>query len=39
MKNEVSALMDGEMFEDEAEVLFDQIKRDQKRIWIGQLTI
>ena len=28
MKNKVSALMDGEMFEDEAEVLFDQIKRD-----------
>jgi sigma-E factor negative regulatory protein RseA len=28
MKNEISALMDGEMFEDEAEVLFDQIKRD-----------
>ena len=30
MKNKVSALMDGEMFEDEADVLFDQIKRDQK---------
>jgi len=28
MKNKVSALMDGEMFEDEEEVLFDQIKRD-----------
>lgn len=28
MKNQISALMDGEMFEDEAEVLFDQIKRD-----------
>ncbi len=28
MKNKISALMDGEMFEDEAEVLFDQVKRD-----------
>lgn len=28
MKNEISALMDGEMFEDETEVLFDQIKLD-----------
>jgi len=28
MKNEISALMDGEMFEDDAEVLFDRIKRD-----------
>lgn len=26
MKHEISALMDGEMFEDEAEVLFDQIR-------------
>jgi sigma-E factor negative regulatory protein RseA len=28
MKNNISALMDGELFEDEAEVLFDQLKRD-----------
>ncbi|MDP2694681.1 MAG: sigma-E factor negative regulatory protein [Gallionella sp.] len=28
MKKEISALMDGELFEDEAENLFDQIKRD-----------
>lgn len=28
MKHEISALMDGELFEDEAEVLFDQVKRD-----------
>lgn len=28
MKHEISALMDGELFEDEADVLFDQIKRD-----------
>lgn len=28
MKHEISALMDGEVFEDEADVLFDQIKRD-----------
>ena len=28
MKHEISALMDGEMFEDETDVLFDQIKRD-----------
>lgn len=28
MKQEISALMDGELFEDEAEGLFDQIKRD-----------
>jgi len=28
MKHEISALMDGELFEDEAEVLFDQLKRD-----------
>jgi len=29
MKHEISALMDGELFEDEAEILFDQIKRDE----------
>jgi sigma-E factor negative regulatory protein RseA len=29
MKNEISALIDGELFEDEAEVVFDRIKRDQ----------
>lgn len=28
MKQEISALMDGELFEDEAEVLLDQLKRD-----------
>ena len=28
MNNKMSALMDGELFEDEADVLFDQIKRD-----------
>lgn len=28
MKNNISALMDGELFEDEAEILFDGIKRD-----------
>lgn len=28
MKNNISALMDGELFEDEAEALFDQLKRD-----------
>lgn len=28
MKNNISALMDGELFEDEAEVFFDTIKRD-----------
>ncbi len=28
MKQEISALMDGELFEDEAEDLFDRIKRD-----------
>lgn len=28
MKHNISALMDGELFEDEAEVLFDQLKRD-----------
>lgn len=28
MKHKISVLMDGELFEDEAEVLFDQIKRD-----------
>lgn len=28
MKQEISALMDGELFEDEAESLLDQIKRD-----------
>jgi sigma-E factor negative regulatory protein RseA len=28
MKKEISALMDGELFEDEADVLLDQIKRD-----------
>jgi len=28
MKKEISALMDGELFEDEAENLLDQIKRD-----------
>lgn len=28
MKHEISALMDGELFEDEAEILFGQIKRD-----------
>ena len=28
MKKEISALMDGELFEDEAEDLFDRIKRD-----------
>ena len=27
MKHEISALMDGELFEDEADVLYDQIKR------------
>jgi sigma-E factor negative regulatory protein RseA len=30
MKHEISALMDGEVFEDEADVLFDQIIRDPK---------
>ncbi|MBK9160590.1 MAG: sigma-E factor negative regulatory protein [Nitrosomonadales bacterium] len=29
MKQEISALMDGELFEDEADTLLDQIKRDQ----------
>lgn len=35
MKHEISALMDGEVFEDEADVLFDQIKRnpDAHRDW------
>lgn len=28
MKKEISALMDGELFEDEADGLFDQLKRD-----------
>lgn len=28
MKQDISALMDGELFEDEAEILFDQLKRD-----------
>ena len=28
MNNKMSALMDGELFEDEADILFDQIKRD-----------
>lgn len=28
MKHEISALMDGELFEDEAEVIFDQLKQD-----------
>jgi sigma-E factor negative regulatory protein RseA len=28
MKKEISALIDGELFEDEAEVVFDRIKRD-----------
>ena len=28
MKQDISALMDGELFEDGAEVLFDQLKRD-----------
>jgi sigma-E factor negative regulatory protein RseA len=28
MKHEISALMDGEIFEDESDILFDQIKRD-----------
>lgn len=28
MKQEISALMDGELFEDEAEGLFDRVKRD-----------
>jgi sigma-E factor negative regulatory protein RseA len=30
MKHEISALMDGEVFEDEAGVLLDQIKRDPR---------
>lgn len=29
MKHEISALMDGELFEDEAEILIGQIKRDK----------
>ncbi len=28
MKNQISALMDGELFEDEADILLDQVKRD-----------
>ena len=28
MKNNISTLMDGELFEDEAEALFDEVKRD-----------
>lgn len=28
MKNNISTLMDGELFEDEAEALFDELKRD-----------
>ena len=28
MKQDISVLMDGELFEDEAEILFDQLKRD-----------
>lgn len=28
MKHEISALIDGELFEDEAEILFDRIKRE-----------
>ncbi len=28
MKHEISALMDGELFEDEVEILFDQLKHD-----------
>ena len=28
MKHEISALMDGELFEDEADILLDRIKRD-----------
>ena len=39
MKHEISALMDGELFEDEAEILFDQIKREKIPIGIGRLTI
>ena len=30
MKNNISALMDGELFEDEAEALFDGLKRDSE---------
>lgn len=30
MKHQISALMDGELFEDETDVLFDQIKRDSQ---------
>lgn len=35
MKQEISALMDGEMFEDEAEVLLEQVRRDSgaRRDW------
>jgi sigma-E factor negative regulatory protein RseA len=35
MKHEISALIDGELFEDEAEILFDRIKRepDAHRDW------
>ncbi len=29
MKNKISALMDGELFEDEADILLDQLKRDR----------
>ncbi|MDD2720016.1 MAG: sigma-E factor negative regulatory protein [Gallionella sp.] len=30
MKHQISTLMDGELFEDEADILFDQIKRDEE---------
>lgn len=36
MNNKISALMDGELFEDEAEILFDEIKQDEtiQRDWV-----
>ncbi|MFY9260441.1 MAG: RseA family anti-sigma factor [Gallionella sp.] len=36
MNSKISALMDGELFEDEADILFDQLKQDHKsqRDWI-----
>lgn len=35
MKHQISTLMDGELFEDETDILFDQIKQDQdaQRDW------
>jgi sigma-E factor negative regulatory protein RseA len=36
MNNKISALMDGELFEDEADILFDELKQDEtiQRDWV-----